>query len=54
MKWKDLGFYFPHGSVPMCARTSDAAGSIGFAVINGTQWFAGVWRKGASNINICR
>ena len=37
---------------PMCAITSDAAGSIGFAAINGTQWFAGVWPKGASNINI--
>ena len=46
-------FLFPTWEqAPMCAITSDAAGSIGFAAINGTQWFAGVWPKGASNINI--
>lgn len=46
-------FLFPTWEhAPMCSVTSDAAGSIGFAAINGTQWFAGVWPSGASHINI--
>ena len=46
-------FLFPSWeNAPKISVTSDAAGSIGFAAIYETHWFAGVWPIEALSINI--
>ena len=39
-------------NAPDFSITSDAAGSIGFAAINKSEWFAGKWPTGTGSLNI--
>eukprot|EP00795_Rhopilema_esculentum_P007294 gene7294-12994_t len=49
---KSLFFFPTWENAPKISVTSDAAGSIGFAAIYETHWFAGVWPIEALSINI--